>query len=100
MNATWTVESVVATEGDTQVASGVGLYRKRPFAPEPRRAFLPHNYLDASRRSHDYLLADRRVRIAYVDEKRRRRYFSCRQITRLDPDTGRQTPDPHHPHQR
>jgi hypothetical protein len=35
-----------------------------------------------------YLLADRRVRVYY---DRRRRYFQCRQVTRLDPATGHQT---------
>ncbi len=63
-------------------------YRKGPAAREPRRAFAPHVFVDELGRSHDYLLADRRVRIPY-DTKRRR--FACRQITRLDPTSGHQT---------
>ncbi len=39
---------------------------------------------------HRYLLADRRVRVPYT-QKGRRHAFACRQITRLDPDSGHQT---------
>ena len=74
------------------VAAGFDIltYRKGPKPHEPRRAFRPHTFVDSSGRRHDYLLADRRVRIAYKD-RGRPRYFACRQITRLDPDSGHQT---------
>jgi transposase len=65
-------------------------YRKGPVAVEPRRAFAAHTHTDETGREHRYLLADRRVRIGYRDGTRRR-FFACRQITRLDPDTGHQT---------
>jgi hypothetical protein len=65
-------------------------YRKQPVTAEPRSAFREHTHTDEAGREHRYLLADRRVRIAYRDGKRRR-YFACRQVTRLDPDTGHQT---------
>lgn len=65
-------------------------YRKGPRPAEPRRAFKSHTFVDSSGRVHEYLLADRRVRIAYKD-KGHKRYFACRQITRLDPTTGHQT---------
>lgn len=65
-------------------------YRKQPLTAEPRRAFTEHTHTDEAGRSHHYLLADRRVRLAYKDGSRRR-FFACRQITRLDPDTGHQT---------
>lgn len=62
-------------------------YRKKPVAPEPRRAFSDCVHTDESGRHHRYWLADRRVRIFYRDGSARR-YFACRQITRLDPYTG------------
>lgn len=65
-------------------------YRKQPFTAEPRSAFVEHTHTDEAGRVHRYLLADRRVRIAYRDGPRRR-FFACRQITRLDPETGHQT---------
>ena len=65
-------------------------YRKGPKRPEPRRAFVEHTFVDDAGRVHTYWLADRRVRISYK-VKGRRRYFACRQITRLDPQTGHQT---------
>jgi hypothetical protein len=65
-------------------------YRKGPVAPEPASAFSEHHGTDEAGRPLSYLLADRRVRIAYRDG-RRRRYFACRQVTRLDPDSGHQT---------
>lgn len=65
-------------------------YRKQPLTPEPRRAFAEHAHTDEAGRLHHYWLADRRVRIAFNDGARRR-FFACRQITRLDPDTGHQT---------
>jgi len=64
----------------------IATYRKGPKPVEPRRAFAPHHFVDDDGRAHDYLLADRRVRIPY-DNKRR--YFACRQITRLQ--DGHQT---------
>jgi len=63
-------------------------YRKGPSAREPRSAFTQQSFTDDLGRTKDYLLADRKVRIAY-DAKRR--YFSCRQITRLDEQGGHQT---------
>jgi prepilin-type processing-associated H-X9-DG protein len=74
------------------VAAGFDIltYRKGPKPPEPRRCFVEHTFVDPAGRRHTYLLGDRRVRIAYK-HKGRRRYFACRQITRLDPATGHQT---------
>jgi transposase len=65
-------------------------YRKGPVVPEPASAFSEHEGVDEAGRSLSYLLSDRRVRIAYRDG-RRRRYFACRQVTRLDPESGHQT---------
>jgi prepilin-type processing-associated H-X9-DG protein len=65
-------------------------YRKGPKRPEPRRGFVEHRFCDDTGRTHTYWLTDRAVRIGYK-LKGRRRYFACRQITRLDPDTGHQT---------
>jgi hypothetical protein len=65
-------------------------YRKAPLTGEPRRAFAAHTHTDEAGHPHSYLLADRRVRLAYRDGARRR-FFACRQVTRLDPDTGHQT---------
>jgi transposase-like protein len=72
------------------VAAGfdIATYRKGPKGREPRSAFTLHRHVDDLGRTHDYWLADRKVRLAY-DNRRRR--FACRQITRLDPDTGHQT---------
>ena len=63
-------------------------YRKAPLTHEPRSAFRSYEVSDAFGHSREYLLADRRVRIHY---NRRRNYFACRQVTRLDPTTGHQT---------
>jgi len=63
-------------------------YRKKPAGGEPVSAFSRFTHLDARGRAHHYLLADRRVAIAYEGAKHR---FSCRQITRLDEATGHQT---------
>ena len=60
------------------------------MTPEPRSAFSEHEGQDEQGRPFSYLLAGRRVRIAYRDG-RRHRYLSCRQITRLDPESGHQT---------
>ncbi len=65
-------------------------YRKQPFTAEPRSAFAEQAHTDEAGRVHRYLLADRRVRIAYRDGPRKR-FFACRQVTRLDPETGHQT---------
>lgn len=74
------------------VAAGFDIctYRKGPVAAVARRAFCEHTHVDEAGREHRYWLADRRVRIGYRDGKRRR-YFACRQVTRLDPDSGHQT---------
>lgn len=63
-------------------------YRKGPLRPEPRAGF--HTYRVEDRWGHEaeYLLADRSVRIYY---DKRRHYFACRQVTRLDPASGHQT---------
>ena len=63
-------------------------YRKKPAPPDPVGSFRPHVHTDATGHEHHYLLADRRVTIAYQGGKKR---FTCRQITRLDPETGHQT---------
>lgn len=63
-------------------------YRKKPAPSEPVTSFHPHVHTDATGRVHHYLLADRRVTIAYDGGKHR---FICRQITRRDPATGHQT---------
>ena len=63
-------------------------YRKAPLAREPRSAFRSYQVTDAFGHSCDYLLSDRAVRIYY---DRRRHYFACRQVTRLDEKTGHQT---------
>lgn len=67
------------------VAAGfdIATYRKGPKPVEPRSAFVAHRHLDEQGRAHDYLLADRKVRIPYDANKR---YFACRQITRLQDD--------------
>ena len=63
-------------------------YRKGPAPTEPTGAFAEHPYTDDRGRTHDYLLADRPIRLSYDSNKRR---FACRQITRLDPASGHQT---------
>ena len=74
------------------VAAGFDIltYRKGTKVPEPRSAFVPHVFTDEFGRDHTYLLADRRVRIAYK-QNGKTRFFACRQIVRLDPDSGHQT---------
>ena len=63
-------------------------YRKAPLAPEPRSAFSWKSFTDDFGHEESYLLADRAVRIPYDAG---RRYFSCRQVTRLDEASGHQT---------
>ncbi|MGH9074898.1 MAG: putative transposase, partial [Acidimicrobiales bacterium] len=65
-------------------------YRKGPLHPEPVSAFLPYKVTDAFGHVQVYWLADRRVRLPYALNKKRR-YFACRQVTRRDPDSGHQT---------
>jgi len=74
------------------VAAGFDIltYRKAPCRPEPRSAFVRHRFTDDRGRTQEYWLADRQVRITYKHHNKTRR-FSCRQITRLDPDSGHQT---------
>jgi len=75
----------------------IATYRKGIKPVEATSAFAEHHHLDESGRRHEYLLADRAVRIPY-DAKRR--YFACRQITRLKDGhqtqvlTTRSDPDP------
>jgi transposase len=64
-------------------------YRKGACAPEPRSSFTLHHFTDQRGRVHEYWLSDRTVAISYDGGRRR---FACRQITRLDPKTGHQTP--------
>jgi len=63
-------------------------YRKAPLPREPRSAFRSYKVTDTFGHSCEYLLSDRRVRIHY---DRRRHYFACRQVTRLDQASGHQT---------
>jgi transposase-like protein len=64
-------------------------YRKDPPEPEPAAAFVDHQVTDDRGVVHTYRLADRPVWLGY-GPKGDRRYFTCRQITRLC-DTGHQT---------
>ena len=63
-------------------------YRKGSAPGEPRAAFKAFTFTDGRARTYDYLLADRRVSNSYDSGRRR---FACREITRLDEATGRQT---------
>ena len=63
-------------------------YRKSPTSPEPRSAFGWHHVEDAWGHDHEYLLAERAVRVSYDQG---RHYLACRQVTRLDPASGHQT---------
>ncbi|MGH8995950.1 MAG: putative transposase [Acidimicrobiales bacterium] len=65
-------------------------YRKAPLAPEPRSKFSRQKFTDDLGRRQVYWLAERRVRLSYKDGRQLRR-FECRQVTRLDTDTGHQT---------
>lgn len=64
-------------------------YRKNPPRPEPAAAFTDHTVVDDRGIEHTWQLADRTVRI-YYGPKGHRRYFECRQITRLC-ESGHQT---------
>ena len=66
----------------------IATYRKKPCRAEPRSHFHEHDFIDDLGRRQHYWLADRQVRLTYDKGKRR---FPCRQITRLDIDTGHQT---------
>lgn len=72
------------------VAAGFDIltYRKGPLVPEPERSFMPVAVTDGFGHKSTYYLADRRVRISYDSG---RRYFSARQVTRLDEHSGHQT---------
>lgn len=74
----------------TEAGFDICTYRKAPLPKEPRSAFVKHHFIDDLGRSQDYWLSDRKVRINYK-EGRRQRYFSCRQVTRLDVESGHQT---------
>jgi hypothetical protein len=63
-------------------------YRKGTKRPEPRSAFVDHEFCDDLGHTQHYLLSDRTVCIPY-DSKRRR--ITCRQIVKLDEDSGHQT---------
>lgn len=64
-------------------------YRKAPFPAEPRGSFSPYVVKDGFGHEQTYFLSERNVRLPY-DKKRR--YFACRQVTRLDEESGHQTP--------
>jgi hypothetical protein len=63
-------------------------YRKGPLRPEPQAGFRTYQVKDSWDHETELVLADRSVRIYY---DKRRRYFACRQVTRLDPASGHQT---------
>ncbi len=63
-------------------------YRKGPLRPEPAKAFNAYQVKDRSGHESELVLADRAVRIYY---DKRRHYFACRQVTRLDAASGHQT---------
>ena len=65
-------------------------YKKGKSRPEPRKSFTEHDFVDDLGRAQHYWLADRRKRFGYKDGKADR-FFSARQVTRLDPKTGHQT---------
>ena len=62
-------------------------YYKGAPREEPRSAFKPFSYTEDSI-TQEYLLVDRQVSISYDSGKRN---FACRQIIRLDSESGRQT---------
>ena len=65
-------------------------YKKGKSRPELRSSFKEHDFVDDLGRAQHYWLADRPKRFGYKQAKRDR-YFSARQVTRLDPTTGHQT---------
>jgi transposase len=65
-------------------------YRKNPSTTELRSSFSEHEVEDAFGHTVTYLLCDRMVRIGYTNEHKRR-FFACRQVTRLDEKSGHQT---------
>ena len=73
----------------TATGFDVVAYGNGRASAEPDAAFGCHRFTDESGCSHDYLLADREVHVAYHGGRRR---FSCRQITHLDARSGHQTP--------
>ena len=83
--------ALFATLTDDEHRFDILTYRKGKTTFEPRSAFTTHTFTDNAGVDHDYLLADRNVRIRWVDKNKKRRLFACRQITRLDPATGHQT---------
>ncbi|MGH9100267.1 MAG: putative transposase, partial [Acidimicrobiales bacterium] len=66
-------------------------YRKAPRRGEPKSSFALHELTDDLGRRQRYWLSERTVRIGYTDDERRKRYFTCRQVTRLDHASGHQT---------
>ncbi|MGH8987485.1 MAG: putative transposase, partial [Acidimicrobiales bacterium] len=63
-------------------------YKKGPSGPEPREAFAERHFVDDIGHDHAYLLSDHQVSLPYDSG---RHTFSCRQITRLDEQSGHQT---------
>jgi hypothetical protein len=74
----------------TNAGFDICTYRKAPLPKEPRSAFTEHDFIDDLGRAHAYWLSDRKVRIAFKDGSQKR-YFSARQVTRLDIQSGHQT---------
>ena len=63
-------------------------YRKGPVPAKEREAFRSYSFTDELGRCQNYLLADEKIVIGY---DRNRMSFDCRQITRLDEQSGHQT---------
>ena len=63
-------------------------YKKGRSELLARAAFFPAVFVDGVGNHHAYLLSDRPVEIPYDSGKR---FFSCREIVRLDEATGHQT---------
>ena len=72
----------------TATGFDVVAYGNGRASAEPGAAFGCHRFTDESGRTHDYLLTDREVHVAYHGGRRR---FSCRHITHLDARSGHQT---------
>jgi hypothetical protein len=73
-------------------ASGFDIltYKKGKSRPERRKSFAEYDFVDDLGRAQHYWLADCPKRFGYKDGKADR-YFSARQVTRLDLASGHQT---------
>lgn len=74
----------------TEAGFHILTYRKGTIVEEPRPAFSAHEVTDATGRTTTWWLADREVTLEYKQAKVTKN-FACRQVTRLDPETGHQT---------